>query len=176
MTQRIARSFLTVMIWTPLGVLAGLFLAVTVPAAFGDRALTEMSGSMSPALSAGDVVLVREVPPRAARVGDVVTFRDPADPTRLLTHRVREIRVRGTTVQFVTKGDANTDVEHWQIGVDGTIGRVEYRISRLGYLMFWIRSSLGRLGLVVIPAFLLGAFELWRIWRPRREGLPDATA
>jgi hypothetical protein len=72
-------------------------------------------------------------------------------------------------VAFVTKGDANTSVEHWKINSDGTIGRVQYHVWRLGYVMFWIRSPLGRLGMVVVPALLLGAFELWRIWRPANE-------
>jgi hypothetical protein len=51
-------------------------------------------------------------------------------------------------------------------------------VWRLGYLMFWIRSPLGRLGMVVVPALLLGGFELWRIWRPANEderGEPDPS-
>ncbi len=166
--QRLFSRLAIFAVWTALGALAGVLLAVSLPAALGYRALTEMSGSMGPTIQTGDVVLVKQVSPLDTRVGDVVTFRDPGDPARLLTHRVREIHVQGTTVDFVTKGDANTDVEHWSVGVDGTIGRVEYHIWRLGYLMFLIRSPFGRLGLVVVPALALGAFELWGVWRPRR--------
>ena len=33
-----------------------------------------------------------------------------------------------------------------------SLGRVSYHVWRLGYLMFWIRSPLGRLGMVVVRA------------------------
>ena len=166
MTRRIVHRLAVFATWTVLGAFGGLFLAVSVPYLFGQRSLTVLSGSMEPTLHVGDVVVVEQVPPLDVRVGDIVTFRDPDDAERLITHRVREIDVDGTSVAFVTKGDANTSVENWKITTDGTIGRVRYHVWRLGYLMFWIRSRLGRLGMVVIPALLLGGFELWRIWRP----------
>jgi hypothetical protein len=67
----------------------------------------------------------------------------------------------------VTKGDANTGVERWKVSADGTIGKVEYHVWHLGYLLSWIRGRLGRVVLVVVPALVLGAYELVRIWRPR---------
>lgn len=169
MIGRLVHRLVVLGIWTVLGLVAGLFLAVSVPYVFGDRSLTVLSGSMEPQLNVGDVVVVEQVPPLEVRVGDIVTFRDPDDATRLITHRVREIDVHGGSVAFVTKGDANTSVENWKITTDGTIGRVRYHVWRLGFLMFWIRSPLGRLAMVVVPALLLGGFELWRIWRPTSE-------
>ena len=173
MIPRLLHRVSVVVAWSVLGVMAGLFLSVSVPYLFGERSLTVLSGSMEPQLHVGDVVVVDQVPPLDVRVGDIVTFRDPEDASRLITHRVREIDVTGSQVAFVTKGDANTTVEHWKINSDGTIGRVRYHVWRLGYLMFWIRSPLGRLGMVVVPALLLGVFELWRIWRPAAEGELD---
>ena len=178
MMRRLVHRLAVLLVWTVLGVFAGLFLAVSVPYLFGQRSLTVLSGSMEPQLHTGDVVVVDQVPPLEVRVGDIVTFRDPDDASRLITHRVREIDVDGSEVAFVTKGDANTSVEHWKITTDGTIGRVRYHVWRLGYLMFWIRSPLGRLGMVVLPALLLGGFELFRIWRPVNEdeqGDPDPS-
>lgn len=167
MLRTLGRRAAMLCLWIVLGTLGGFFLSVSVPYLFGYRTLTVLSGSMEPTLHVGDVVLVDQVSPTAVRVGDIVTFRDPEDPTRLITHRVREIHVSGPNVEFVTKGDANTSVEHWKINHDGTVGRVVTHIWRLGFLMFWIRSRYGRLGLVVIPALVLGAAELWRIWRPQ---------
>ncbi len=152
--------------WTVLGLGLGLVLSITLPYLFGYRSLTVLSGSMEPTLRVGDVVVVREVPPLSVKVGDIVSFRDPTDFSRLITHRVRSIQVSGISVQFVTKGDANTSVEHWQVPITGTIGKVSYRVWRLGYALFWIRGRLGRLILLVIPALVLGAYELARIWRP----------
>jgi signal peptidase I len=175
MIGRLVHRGVVLATWVVLGLLAGLFLAVSVPYLFGDRSLTVLSGSMEPQLHVGDVVVVEQVPPLDVRVGDIVTFRDPEDASRLITHRVRQIDVEGGSVEFVTKGDANTSVEHWRITTDGAIGRVQYHVWRLGYLMFWIRSPLGRLGMVVIPALLLGGFELWRIWRPARDDEQDGS-
>lgn len=169
MIRRAAHRLTVIAIWIALGLFGGLLLSVTAPYVFGSRSLTVLSGSMEPALHVGDVVVVEKVLPLDVRVGDIVTFRDPADASRLITHRVRGIDVDGRNVGFVTKGDANTSVEHWSTDRDGTIGRVQFHVWRLGYLMFWIRSPFGRLGMVVVPALLLGAFELWRIWRPAAE-------
>ncbi|MFB3737837.1 MAG: signal peptidase I [Candidatus Velamenicoccus archaeovorus] len=166
---RAVRFLVRTALWSVLGLLAGLCLAVTVPYAFGCRSLTVLSGSMEPTIGVGDVVVVREIAPMQARIGDVVTFRDPTDGARLITHRVRDIRVQGRTVLFRTKGDANTTIERWQIGEHGTIGRVLYRVPRIGYVLFWVRGRFGRLLLVVLPALVLGTYELWRIWRPERD-------
>ncbi len=167
--RRVLRLGLTAVLWSLGGLVLGLALAITVPYLFGNKSLTVLSGSMEPALHVGDVVVVHEISPLTARVGDIVTFRDPADVTRLITHRVRSIQAVGNTVRFVTKGDANTAVENWKISADGKIGQVQYRIPRIGYMLAWIRGKLGRLMLVVIPALVLGAWEIHRIWRPRSE-------
>lgn len=158
-----------VLAWALMGLAAGLLLAVTLPYVFGYRSLTVLSGSMEPALHVGDVVVVSEISPLDVKIGDVVSFRDPADSTRLITHRVRSIQRSGSYVEFVTKGDANTSVEHWKVTPDATIGLVHYRVWRIGYALFYIRGPFGRLLLVVLPAVLLGIYEIVRIWRPHPE-------
>jgi signal peptidase I len=135
-----------------------------VPSFFGYGSLTVLSGSMEPALRVGDVVMEHRIPPLQARIGDVVTFRDPEQPGRLYTHRIVSMSVTGKEVSFVTRGDANTGVERWQIPAGGTIGRVEYRIPLLGYATNRAGSRIGRLGLIVAPAILLAIFEVRRIW------------
>jgi signal peptidase len=171
--MRFVRGPLVFVGWVGLGLLLGVFLVLTVSTAFGYRSLVVMSGSMEPALHVGDVVIVREIAPLDARIGDVVTFTDPEDPSRLLTHRVRSITVSGSDVSVQTMGDANTTAERWQISENGLIGRVEVRLRHLGYVMSWLRSRFGRLGFVAIPALALGVLELRRVWRPRRSLVVD---
>ena len=142
--------------------------------ATGFRSMTVMSGSMEPAVHTGDVVVNRPVVPLDARVGDVITFRDPAGGG-FVTHRVRRVNARGGTVTFVTKGDANTGSERWTTPADGEIGRVEYRLPRLGYALFWTRGTHARLMLVTVPALLLGLLLVAEIWRPRRREAPRAA-
>lgn len=155
--------------WSALGVLAGLLLALTVPRLLGMPVLVVLSGSMEPELGVGDVVVESTISPLDAKVGDVVTFRDPERPDRLITHRVRRVRASGDEVSFTTKGDANNTVETWQIARHGGIGRVQYRVPKLGYAVAWISRPGARLLLVVVPALLLGFFELKRIWFPKES-------
>jgi signal peptidase len=162
-----ARRALMLGCWSVLGFVVVIVMSVSVPNAFGLRELTVLSGSMEPTIHTGDIVVERQVSPLDVRLGDVVSFKDPEDASILITHRVQSMVVHEDVVSFVTKGDANTGVERWKVSADGTIGKVEYHVWRLGYLLSWIRGRIGRLLLVVVPAVVLGAYELVRIWRPK---------
>ena len=151
--------------WALVGLALGLALAVVAPRAAGWRSLTVVSGSMSPTIATGDVVLARPIAPERAKPGDVVTFSDPHRQGRLVTHRVLRLRVTGDDVQFVTKGDANTASEQWAVPAGGTIGRVEYRVPMIGRGLTFAGSSTGRVALVGVPALLWGLLSLRAIWR-----------
>jgi signal peptidase I len=155
--------------WIALGVLAGVLMTLTVPRVLDKPVLVVLTGSMEPQLRTGDVVIESRISPLEAKAGDVITFRDPDRPDRLITHRVRRVNARGENLSFTTKGDANNTVETWQIHRHGSIGRVEYRLPKLGYVVAWISGPAARLFLVVIPAILLGLLELRRIWFPRES-------
>ena len=164
-----ARRALTVATWAVVACAAAVALAIGLPHAFGFKSFTVMSGSMEPAIGTGAVVVERPIAPREARVGDVVTFKDPEGGERLITHRVKSVRVRGGTARFVTKGDANNTVERWSVPAEGSIGRVAYDVPKVGYLMVYAGGPHGRILLIVLPALMLAAYELVRIWRPARE-------
>ncbi len=154
-------------LWTAIGAGVGLLLAVSVPHLLGGQALTVMSGSMEPVLRPGDIVVNKRISPLDARVGDVITFRSPDGSSRMITHRVRSMHVSDGSVHFVTKGDAASGTDRWSMPTDASLGRARYRIRKLGYALFWIRSSYSRPGLIELSAVLLGAVGLVRIWRPR---------
>ena len=166
---RVLRMVLRYVAMTAVGFAIGVGLALAVPLAFHARPLVVLSGSMEPALGTGDVSVVRTIKPLDARPGDVVTFRDPDDADRLITHRVREMHAQGSAVVFRTRGDANTASEHWQVSSTEEIGRVIYRIPKLGWALMFARSQ----GLFV---FMLGGalalllvLELAAIWRTEEE-------
>lgn len=160
-----------------IGVGIGIFGVIVAPSLWGGRSLTVMSGSMEPALGVGDVVINSRVAPADVRVGDIVTFSDPEGTGKLITHRVRRVRIADGTAHLVTKGDNTNSVERWDMPASGSFGRVEFRVPLLGFLVFWLHGPFARIGLIVIPALLLAGFELWRIWRPQRSGpLGDAPA
>jgi signal peptidase I len=155
--------------WTALGLLLGVLLAIVAPLAGGDRSFTVLSGSMSPAIDTGDVVVTEPIAPAQAQVGDVVTFTDPEGTGKLFSHRVQSVHSGGGQVHFVTRGDANTSTERWNVAADGTVGRVLYRVPKVGWVLAWAGTGPGRIGLLVLPALALCALGLARIWR-REDG------
>jgi signal peptidase len=162
-----ARAFLC---WALAGALLAAVLAVVAPYATGGRSYTVLSGSMEPRISTGDVVGEQRIAPAQMRSGDVVTFQDPDEPGRMITHRVRSVRERESRYDVVTKGDANNTTERWSIGADGHLGRVRYRVAHVGYALMFLRGPTGILLLVVLPALALGALELRRIWSTPAQG------
>lgn len=166
---------LQILAYVVLGFSIGIALAVTAPLAFGFKSFTVLSGSMEPVISTGDVIVVKRISASDAQIGDVVSFRLPEDPNRILSHRVTRIRAAAGSIAFVTQGDANTGVERWQVPANGTIGRVEFHIPRLGYVTNRVGSPVGRLAFLVLPAMLLAVSELYKIWRPRPRTSGDAA-
>jgi signal peptidase I len=165
---RLARHCVAMAVWALTGLAVGIALAAAGPYALGHRSFTVMSGSMEPAIHTGDVVVARSIAPLEAGVGDVITFQDPNDDQRLVTHRLRKARARGGTAQMVTKGDANNTPEKWGVPVDGTIGQVRYRIPYLGYALAALPGRGTGFLLILIPALLIAIYELVRLWRPDR--------
>jgi len=150
-------------------------LAIVLPFAFGGRPYTVLSGSMEPAVAPGDVVISTRIDPADARPGDVVTFRDPQDADRLITHRVRSTRPEGRRIRFVTKGDANNTTEEWRVAASGHVSRVRYRVPAVGRVALIAQSRGGMIVLVVLPVLLLGMHEIARIWRPAKEPPHEAA-
>jgi signal peptidase len=166
-SRSIARRAATGVGWAI--VVAGAILALLIagPLALGDTPHTDLSGSMEPKIAPGDVVINEEIEPWEARVGDIVTFRDPQDASKLLTHRVVSTKDTGSHIWFVTQGDANNTQEHWRVGASGEIGRLVYTVPWVGHLAVFARTKLGWGLLVGIPLLLVLIEELARIWRPR---------
>jgi signal peptidase I len=160
------RLFLT---WALAAFVLAALLSTALPFAVGARSLVVKSGSMTPTIRTGDVVVVRPIAPTEAKVGDIVTFEDPDGSKRLLVHRVRAIARHGRRFHLTTQGDANTTQEHWQVPVDGTIGTVVYRVPKIGFAVSWISTPAGRIGLIVVPALVLAGSMLAGIWRTRAE-------
>jgi signal peptidase len=162
---RVLRTPLRFLGMTAAGFAIGIALALAVPLAFHARPLVVLSGSMEPVLHTGDVSVVRSIEPLDARPGDIVTFRDPGNAERLITHRVRAMHVQGDAIVFRTRGDANNVPERWRVPASGEIGRVIYRIPKLGWVLAYARSK-GMFVLLLGGALgLLLVFELAAIWR-----------
>ena len=144
-------------------VLAVLGFALARPLGF--RVLVDHSDSMAPAIRTGDLLLARDIAPRQAHGGDVITFHAP-DGGRLTTHRVVSRRLNpGGRWTFTTRGDANTAGERWDVPARGQIGRVEVRLPRAGYVLGWLGRPVWAILLVAGGGLLLAVLLARRIWR-----------
>jgi signal peptidase I len=149
-------------------------IVLVLPSVSGHRSLTVLSGSMEPTLETGSVVVDEMIAPTEARVGDIVTFSDPAHPERLITHRLRHAEVEGDTVHMVTKGDANDAPERWDVEASGQIGRVVFHVPLLGHARAMVGTRQGYV-VLMLAIVMLGAWVLADVWR-RPAGEPEPLA
>lgn len=121
---------------------------------FGFRYYTVITPSMEPTYKVGDVVIVKRCNADEVQVGDVITFNPSSDPDSYLTHRVTEVmpNYQGSGITcFRTKGDANDTPDSFVIDSSRLIGRVSFRIPKVGYVIRFIQLY----WFLVIPLLIL---------------------
>lgn len=139
------------------------------PTVLGFSTAVVVTGSMSPAIEAGDLILCRRAP--AYQVGDVVCFLSESGSS-VITHRI----IQDTADGFVTQGDANNAPDSGVLTQDRIIGRVILTLSGFGIFLEGLRSPLG-LCLLVLTGFVLYEFPRWaeQLQRRRKGGKEDGT-
>jgi signal peptidase I len=148
-----------------------------LPRAGWYRPVTVLSGSMKPAFSPGDMVIVTPEPLRDLRVGQIISYRIPVGDHHVQSHRVIEI-VRGGAHPLVrTKGDANNAADPWTARLHGNVvWRVRGVVPKLGWAVFWFRSPLMHSLTVLLAPLMLALLGVMQIWRRPSEALDDASA
>lgn len=161
---------------------AALAAAVVVPRLAGATPYVVLTGSMTPDLPAGSLVVVRPVAAQDVRTGDVVTYQLRSGEPTVVTHRVvgKGIDQRGE-VLLLTRGDANDSPDDAWVRPVQLRGELWYAVPLVGHVTNLLsgdqRNAAARLvglGLLVLAAVeLLGAARERRT-RPhhRVEGSP----
>lgn len=124
------------------GVLAVVLLGVVLLnfGFMGFRSMVVITGSMSPEINVGDIVITREIPAEDFSVGDVVRYsRNNKD----IVHRVIEVVSGPQGVELVTKGDANNSVDSPPLRPDEIQGEAMFRVPRLGWLTILLSQRTG---------------------------------
>lgn len=106
------------------------------------------SGSMTPAIEVGDVIITR--PPGEAidgnvKPGAIVMYMHDSE---LITHRV--VSVDGSTL--VMKGDALEHPDPWPVVISSVQGVYLFKLPYLGYAINFLRTKLGWFLAIIIPA------------------------
>ena len=172
---RLASAMWTATFWLALGIVMGLAAATTAPALLEYRTFNVLTSSMEPSIPVGSVVVDEPIKPAEARPGQVITFPDPGNNSRLFTHRVQRVSFRAGRVYMVTRGDANDAVERWNVPAREEIGRVVYMAPKLGYLRQWAAGRGGQLA-ALTAVVLWGLSALRDIWRDEEEPAEEAAA
>jgi len=151
-----------------------IFGTATVLSAFAGpgsfRLYVVQSGSMSPALKLGSVVLVEPIswvkgiisplPTPIFEKGDIITFLSGKDP---LTHRVVGIEESNGQFVYQTKGDANKAPDRQKVYEKQILGKVIFSVPYLGYGVSFAKTQMGYIFLIVIPITLIIYSEILNI-------------
>ena len=95
---------------------------------FTYQALTIGSGSMSPAIEKGDVIILKGMKNEEARKikkGDVLVYNHD---NKIIVHRVIKKSNNGKTISFKTKGDYNNAKYSWTVKQEDVIVIVKFKI------------------------------------------------
>jgi signal peptidase len=124
--------------WSIVIVISLVFLGF-ISGLFGVTPSLIASGSMSPTMQVGDIVITRQIPPEQIAVGDVIRFQDKSIST---IHRVVEIQSDSGEIIFITRGDTN-DRNDPPILARDLEGKVILTVHKLGWVSIWVRELIG---------------------------------
>jgi signal peptidase len=137
------------------GLLSGMVIWSILPALVGWTPTVVVSGSMSPKILPGDVVVSGPAPISAIHPGMVVLAHNPAQPGHLLMHRVMKFNDDGT---LRTKGDANGASDSTEMPRANIVAIARLRIPWIGLPMLWMRHhQYGPLAILAIALSLMAA-------------------
>jgi signal peptidase len=159
-----------------LATLVFVFLAVG-PRFLSYQTSTMLTGSMSPGINPGDVVVSVKTPVSELQVGDVITYSIPIDDRRVETHRVLSIKRDDAGVTAVTtKGDANPGPDPWTAELSEDYVYIKAAVlPYLGDLIRALRQPIVQSVLLYGGSAGLVVLVLTSIWGKSREEPAPAT-
>ena len=134
------------------------------------------SASMAPFINVGDVVFVDpHYPPQKLRVGDIVAFYQDINGNgkkEVVIHYIASIMIAENNQRlFRTKPENATSAANWDpwtVTQQDIIGRHAFQINRVGNVLLFIQSPLGRMVIFIDFVSLLFLMEYWKE-RPKEE-------
>jgi signal peptidase I len=123
---------------------------------YGHPVMTVVSGSMSPGIRTGDLIVDDQVTAAQAQhfhVGQVISFRAAPGSKQVITHRIVAVRDSGGAVSYITKGDANNSADSTPRPASDVIGIYRFTIPRGGYALVAVHTP-RVLGMLLTSAVL----------------------
>lgn len=135
-------------------VLGAAVVGIVLPNLFGIKTMAVLSGSMEPAYKIGSLVYVVPTAPETIKEEDVISFVLNSRGT-VVTHRVVEVDEENE--RFYVKGDANQVRDANPVKFANVLGKVNFGIPMLGYVLHFLTTTSGRIvaGTVLIALILI---------------------
>lgn len=157
--MKIITNILRTIVYSVVALCCGALLLFGLPFT-GWKALDIATGSMRPAMPPGTLVIVKNVPDRSLRVGDVITYNSLLLVHQTVTHRIIRVTTAGNGVlAFITKGDANPAPDP-EVVAGQVVGKMELHVPVLGGLLNDTKKPAGLALLVILPCLLIVWYEL----------------
>lgn len=101
------------------------------------------SGSMTPNINKGDIVIVEKLKPEEIKnveIGEILVFKNG---NKVIIHRIVQInKITDEEYVFYTKGDNNMSYDGYPIYMEDIIGTVKARIRFAGFPTVWLNEIL----------------------------------
>lgn len=124
------------------------------------RIFTNTSDSMLPSINRGSLSIVEKRPSASYDVGNIISFYAQINnKEEIITHRI--YRLGGNV--YITKGDNNEAIDTDVVRPRLIIGRVIGNIPYLGYWATFLKSGLGNVIFMIVPAIVFIIFEVINI-------------
>lgn len=123
-------------------VLVFALLVIYIPKFLGYKTFYIENGSMGSEIPEGSAVLEKKPEFEEISEGDVLTFTNDKG-TEYFTHRV--ISIDTANKMFQTKGDANSEPDPSETNYYFVVGRVDFAVPFVGYIMQFLDSVVGKI-------------------------------
>jgi signal peptidase I len=148
-------------------VVLGLLFVNVGPRFLPYQALVVRSGSMTPTIPTGSLVLYKKATASSLKVGDIIVFTEPNTLDTKVTHRIYAIHSGPQGKYFLTKGDANANPDSWTIPAVGSGWEEFWHAPDIGYVLSDLQGGYVRVILIIIPALLLAGLAIVAFRRGR---------
>lgn len=99
------------------------------------------SDSMTGTFNRGDAVMIEKMSADKLKENDIMAFRKDGI---IVAHRIVKINKDGDKYEFITKGDANEDVDSFTTPGENVIGRINFRTKYIGFPTLWMNAIFNR--------------------------------
>jgi signal peptidase len=141
-------------------IIAALFIIVTSFNFLGFQMFIVKSGSMEPIIQTGSVVIDKKE--TNYNIGNIITFKN-GDKNDTTTHRIVAMGTQSGSTYYIVKGDANNAPDPNRVPKTNVVGKEQFSIPYLGYIINSVRTLPGLIILIFIPAIIIISEEISNI-------------